>query len=52
MYWKSWPLFIVKNYINIDLSFLIDLASHVEFLKLFYSLTQKGKKEYLKLSVK
>ena len=41
----------VKNYINIDLKFLIDLASRMGFSKLLDSLAQKANKEYLKLSV-
>ena len=36
--------------VNIDLKCLIDLALLVEFSKLFDSLTQKGNKEYLKLT--
>ena len=41
--------FDMKNYI--DLNYLTDLAPHMEFPKLFDSLTQKGKKEYVSLSV-
>ena len=40
-----------KNSINIDLKCLIDLALRMEFSKLFDSPTQKGNKEYLKLTV-
>ena len=39
----------MKNYI--DLNYLTDLAPHMELPKLFDSLTQKGKKEYVSLSV-
>ena len=48
MYWKKREN-NVKNCINIDLKYLIDLALRMEFFKLFDSL--KGNKEYLKLSV-
>ena len=48
MYWKKREK-NVKNCINIDLKYLIDLALRMEFFKLFDSL--KGNKEYLKLSV-
>ena len=41
----------MNNCINIDLKCLMDLALRMEFSKLFESLTQKGKKEYLKLTV-
>ena len=41
--------FHVKNCINIDLKCLIGLASPMEFPKLFELLTQKLKKQYLKL---
>ena len=41
----------MKNCINIDLKCLLDLASHMEFPKPFDLLTQKGKKEYSRLSV-
>ena len=37
--------------LNIDLNYLIDLTTFMEFPKLFNSLTQIGKKEYLQLSV-
>ena len=43
--------FNVKNCIKIDLKYLIDLASRMEFPKLFDSLTQKEKKECFKLYV-
>ena len=36
---------------NIHLKCLIDLASREKFSELFHSLTQKGNKEYLKMSV-
>ena len=41
----------VKNNINIDLKWLIDLALRMEFSKLFDLLTIKGNKEYLKFTV-
>ena len=41
----------VKNCINIDLKCLIDLVLRRKFSKQFDSLTQKGNKEYLKLTV-
>ena len=43
--------FDFKNWIYIDLNCLIDLAPRMEFSNLFDSLTQTGKKEYLKFSV-
>ena len=43
--------FDLKNCIIIDLNCLTDLVPRMEFPKLFNSLTQTGKKEYLKLSV-
>ena len=42
--------FYLKNFINVDLNCLIDLAPRMEFPKLLDSITQTGKKEYLKLS--
>ena len=45
MHWKHFEN-NVKNCIKINLKCLIDLALHMEFSKLFESLTQKGKKEY------
>ena len=50
MYWKQREN-NVNNCINIDLKCLIDLASRIGFSKLFYSLTQKESKKYLKLFV-
>ena len=41
----------VKNCINIDFKWFIDLAWRMEFSKLFELLTQKGNTEYFKLSV-
>ena len=54
MYWKERSLFWFEkliSLININLNCLIDLAPRMEFPKLFDSLAQTGKKEYLKLSV-
>ena len=51
MQWKNYLCFNVGNCVNIDLNYLIELTLRKEFPKLFHSLTQKGKKEYLKLSV-
>ena len=41
----------MKNWINIDLNCLIDLASRIGLAKLFNCVRQKGKEEYLKLSI-
>ena len=43
--------FDLKNCVNIDLNYLIDLGPRMEFPKLFDSLTQTRNKEYLNLSV-
>ena len=49
MHWKQHDN-SVKNCINIDLKWLIDLTSRMEFSKLFGSLTQKENKEHFKLA--
>ena len=51
MYWKLRFCFDLKNCISIDMNCLIDLAPRMEVPKLFDSLTQTEKNEYLKLSV-
>ena len=44
-------MIVGSKFFSIDLNCLIDLASRMVLSNLFHSLTQKGKKECLKLSV-